>query len=159
MTWHATARRRDMTCCDVAATLRCEDRYRLCFARDFFSAKSRVYITGVFLGRPQGAAFGKRPLLGELFFGAPPDFFVLGPETYESVVCQSFDLHYIPITCFMLKTYMLHTSYRASSSITSCHARTHSCEESRAHRPAGLNDDKNDAKHGVLTSSSKRTEN
>ena len=147
-----------MTCCDVAATLRCEDRYRLCFARDFFP-RNRAFILRAF----SSAALRGRPSENARYWGncflARRQFFVLGPETYESVVCQSFDPHYIQITCFMLKTYMLHTSYRASSSITSCHARTHSCEESRAHRPAGLNDDKNDAKHGVLTSSSKRTEN
>ena len=38
-----------------------------------FRETARLY-TGVFLGRPQGAAFGKRPLLGEFLFGAPPDF-------------------------------------------------------------------------------------
>ena len=148
-----------MTCCDVAATLRCEDRYRLCFARDiFFREIARLYY-GRFPRPPSGGGLRKTPVIGGIVFWRAARFFVLGPETYESVVCQSFDPHYIQITCFMLKTYMLHTSYRASSSITSCHARTHSCEESRAHRPAGLNDDKNDAKHGVLTSSSKRTEN
>ena len=47
---------------------RCGASMGICSARArFFCAKSRVYYTGVFLGRPQGAAFGKRPLLGEYF--------------------------------------------------------------------------------------------
>ena len=58
----------------------------------FFLAKARVYITGVCLGRPQGAAFGKRPLLGEIVL-ARRQFFVLSQETYESAICQSSPPH------------------------------------------------------------------
>ena len=157
MACHGPTSRHDVLrrCCDVAVRGSLSALLR---ARFFFREIARLYY-GRFPRPPSGGGLRKRPVIGGIVFWRAARFFVLGPETYESVVCQSFDPHYIQITCFMLKTYMLHTSYRASSSITSCHARTHSCEESRAHRPAGLNDDKNDAKHGVLTSSSKRTEN
>ena len=61
--------RRGVTGCSGATPVRlaiCSDR-----ANIFSHETARLY-TGVFLGRPQGAAFGKRPLLGEIFFGAPP---------------------------------------------------------------------------------------
>ena len=81
---------------------------------------ARLY-TGVCLDRPQGAVFGKRPLLGDVF-GAPPGFFVLGPETYDSAICQSLDHHYIPIT------YSWNCKFRKTSSgnrVSRCRPHSH----------------------------------
>ena len=64
LTWHATTRRRGMTCCDVAATLRCEDRYRLCFARDFFP-RNRAFILRAF----SSAALRGRPSENARYWG------------------------------------------------------------------------------------------
>ena len=92
----AATRRRCVTCCDVAVRA----WVSVLLAREFFPREIARLLYGRFPRPPSGGGLRKTPVVGRIFVWRAARFFVLGPETCDSAICQSLDHHYIPTTFF-----------------------------------------------------------
>ena len=90
------AARRGVTRCSGATRV----RLAICSARaNIFFAKPRVYIRAFSSAALRGRPSENARCWGNFCLARRP-FFVLGPETYDSAICQSLYHHYIPNTFF-----------------------------------------------------------